>query len=223
MTQTTGSFLSFSLYFLTLFRLSSALSLSLSVWGVAKVANRHSHSVVYVRIYCVLNICLRSTWSEFQTPATSPQLNFTLFKHHSQCCLGDVANLSSEPHRRLRCVWVYLSCICVWFLEVRHVGNLMGKKHNATLRRSSATFQNSCAVQNVRELYIFGTLWFWQGGRVVQELKMRVESTGSGPTTGREAYLQDKMCANHWCVHICRRHTYHPLTVLQNVLFHPPC
>lgn len=104
MTQTTGSFLSFSLYFLTLFRLSSALSLSLSVWGVAKVANRHSHSVVYVRIYCVLNICLRSTWSEFQTPATSPQLNFTLFKHHSQCCLGDVANLSSEPHRRLRCV-----------------------------------------------------------------------------------------------------------------------
>ncbi len=93
MTQTTGPILSgFVSFFLPP---DSIIALSISE-VITKTANMHSHFIVYVHIYCTLNICLHSTWTKFQTPASSPQLNFALFKH-SQCCLSHVANLQWTP------------------------------------------------------------------------------------------------------------------------------
>lgn len=86
------------LLFLTLFLLFfSVLLLLPSFWGVTKVANMHFHSVVYAHICCILNICLRSTWTKFQTPATSPQLNFTLFKHVLSAASA-MSPICAEPH-----------------------------------------------------------------------------------------------------------------------------
>lgn len=67
--------------------LSSPLSFFLSCWGV-RVENGHLHAIVYAHICCILNICLLGTWTTFQTPASSPQFNFTLFKHtlSEDCC-----------------------------------------------------------------------------------------------------------------------------------------
>lgn len=79
----------------------------LSFWGGYKVANSHFHSVVYVHICCVLNICLCSTWTKFQTPATSPQLNFTLFKH-TLSAAPPMSPIGTKPHWRLTCMQVCL-------------------------------------------------------------------------------------------------------------------
>lgn len=68
-----------------------------SFWEITEVTNRDFHSIVYVHISCLFkHIYLGTTWTKFQTPATSPQLNFTLFKH-TLCCLSDVANLHQTP------------------------------------------------------------------------------------------------------------------------------
>lgn len=94
MTLTTGPFMSGFVFFLSLPDSISAFSLLLSFfsfWGVTKVENGH----LYFRCICTYLLyftCLHSTWTKFQTPATSPQLNFTLFKH-ALCCLCEVANL----------------------------------------------------------------------------------------------------------------------------------
>ncbi len=131
----------------------SLLSLS---GGFTKVANRHFHSIVYVHIYCILNMCLHSTWTKFQTPATSPQLNFTLFKH-TLSAASAMSPICTEPHWRLRCTSVFVVHLYLIFVGLT-CGNLRGKDHNATLRHSSVTFQNSLLPKMFDNFYC---LYIW--------------------------------------------------------------
>lgn len=101
MTQTTGlfqsGFVSFSSlpgYFCFFF---DAAVFTFLFGGFAKVASGRFHAIVYAHICCFLNICLCSTWTKFQTPATCPQLNFTLFKHTLSASLA-MSPICTEPH-----------------------------------------------------------------------------------------------------------------------------
>lgn len=94
---------------------SISASLALCSWG-GRWGWRTGISTpfVYIHICCILNICLHSTWTIFQTAATSPQLNFTLFKH-ALSAASAMLPICAEPHRRLRCTSVFVVHLCLIF------------------------------------------------------------------------------------------------------------
>lgn len=154
MTQTTGLFLSgfvsFSLLPLTLFLLLLLSLLRSFSGGGGYKSSKHAFPLHCICTYLLLlNICLHSTWTKFQTPATSPQLNFTLFKHTLRAASA-MSPICAEPHWRLRCMSVFVVHLCLIFVGLT-CGKLRGKDHNATLWGIYQwLFQKSFVVQIVR-------------------------------------------------------------------------
>lgn len=131
MTQTTRPFLSgFVSFFFPPKTISAAFSflflVSFSFWEITGVTNRDFHCIVYVHIPCLFKrIYLHSTWTKFQTPATSPQLNFTLFKHTLSAASAMSPICTKPPLKTQIYLSVFVAHLCLIFVGLTS-GNFRG-------------------------------------------------------------------------------------------------